>query len=1284
MEDKGIMYKFVSSTLTHTLSEVQQSRVRAYNRRLAAKIVLNEAEQAQIDKGVVVLEELDTDRYLYVAVAGVHGDENDDRGRPKGNDNGDYFPWEELIKVKPSGVRAYETWIGKPVLLDHNPEKQIGVIIDAYPIEGEKSIDFLLAIDKKKAPNVVKGIIEGVIKDVSIGVEVDYGICSVCGNIATKTEELCEHMINYKGKFNLDTSEWIYEINRGLTGFEISIITQGVGADPQAKIKQVVAKNKGVEKMANEFNYQTVSSGDNLIKQLYESMERVEQEMKAHREKVKASEEAAKRILAKISALSDEDLKKIKSMASSGMLPKVESKVRRLIEAGRADEIDDLEELKDLSPAARQLIKEFNSTPTKDIDIANEEEKKEEEEEKKEIELTDEGLAEELEGKEEQQENIELEESGVESELEEINEVEGEEEKEEEKEIISPEEGEEEIELEEEKPVKIEEEEVIFKEGEEEGEEIAEEVGEAIDEIKETMMELTKNMTMLLDKLSDIVEGGTMKHARKKVAQDEETIKTDMNIPEQENVEDIDAMKMEGAESADIIDEEDIVEIENVLRERLKDALVECAKILGITPNDFIALVSSFVRDALQGETEWKDKLKNKVNDLLNERRITIAKKRQKKAEFIYDNDEIVDEESINRVLNDIKNAIRRIEQRTGDEIWEDIRIVLERAKNEPITRDTFNLLVGIKSALRIMLQHQGITEEISEALGREAVAKRKVKSAEVGINEVKDKLVQIYGEVITDMLNEIVRELYEILEDILAGATEELIDTNELVRALGLIAPSASENETTTTEETGGGEVEEGMIENEETSEGTLTQASKKVDAAGNVAIDEDAERQIAEIAEQIRKYLKPISPDEAKELLKKRKDVTASKEEEDDTDTENEMGVKELGDEKGVKGMPKQAERKIICEFVEQIPRSDSYWTVKDEDGTTFTYTMKDVYGEDYDPITAYTEFSNRRFASKIIDLHKEASMKRTAQDEQQQQPQMQGEDENTAPASDNPEVNQALLEPEAIEQIEEPQTKEGEEKTNIIPLLVRMFATLSVSTGIAPDNILDQIFNLLADSETRGQLRGQIEKEVEDITGEEEAEGQTEEQAQASTNEETTPEQTGGNTGEQTGQSANEAQPTEQQQQQTSPAPVQAIKRLASALGIEVDEIPKYKEEIAQLQKQIELRDKVIRVSNLIRELQGKGIVTDETSAVELATDIVQKGDEAIEAVERLAMQIKKVETMQENVQKTAALDNHLLLYKDEKQPTMKMESADELKEKFQSFLTKPPMEEIKKVI
>lgn len=180
------------------------------------------------------------------------------------NLNGDFFSHEELLKT-------YKTFIGKSVFVDHNDENvedARGIILDAIYNPNGYFVELLEAIDKKAFPQLATGIEKRYITDTSMGCRCGYAICSICGNKAHSDEDICEHVLNYKGlSFN---GLPVFEDNREVEFFEDSLVSQG--ADPQAKILERVAKknNRSGVFVPKYYNDKTVDYSHELNQRSYE------------------------------------------------------------------------------------------------------------------------------------------------------------------------------------------------------------------------------------------------------------------------------------------------------------------------------------------------------------------------------------------------------------------------------------------------------------------------------------------------------------------------------------------------------------------------------------------------------------------------------------------------------------------------------------------------------------------------------------------------------------------------------------------------------------------------------------------------------------------------------------------------------------------------------------------------------------------------------------------------------------------------------------------------------
>lgn len=169
---------------------------------------------------------------------------------PYCNQNGDAFPEVELLKdveiVDASSgdrrkIKAYETFIGRGLFVNHaseDAEKIRGIILDASWDPASKGVDILVACDKVAYPELARQIQMGYSNDVSMGTQVQYSLCSICGNKAVTESDYCDHVRNSKGLRQAGGPK-VYEVNNGLNFIEISVVSNG--ADPRAKIKTVLA-----------------------------------------------------------------------------------------------------------------------------------------------------------------------------------------------------------------------------------------------------------------------------------------------------------------------------------------------------------------------------------------------------------------------------------------------------------------------------------------------------------------------------------------------------------------------------------------------------------------------------------------------------------------------------------------------------------------------------------------------------------------------------------------------------------------------------------------------------------------------------------------------------------------------------------------------------------------------------------------------------------------------------------------------------------------------------------
>ena len=150
----------------------------------------------------------------------------------KENDNGDYFSREELIK-------SYKTFEGVPIFTNHQNsevENAKGKVVLAEWDEKTGSVYCTFFVDREAHADICRMVEEGYITDVSMGTQVDYSTCSICGNKSQTAETYCAHIKNMKGR-TVDGKK-VFERNYGLKFIELSIVTDG--ACPDCTIRELV------------------------------------------------------------------------------------------------------------------------------------------------------------------------------------------------------------------------------------------------------------------------------------------------------------------------------------------------------------------------------------------------------------------------------------------------------------------------------------------------------------------------------------------------------------------------------------------------------------------------------------------------------------------------------------------------------------------------------------------------------------------------------------------------------------------------------------------------------------------------------------------------------------------------------------------------------------------------------------------------------------------------------------------------------------------------------------
>ena len=123
------------------------------------------------------------------------------------NTNGDYFPEKELIGAcertnqgtKCTGYTTFEKHAKVYVEHQARPGLDVGDVLKAHYNQKMHRVELLIALDKEKAAPYINQIEQGKPLKFSMGCDVAYDECSICGNRAYKSRaEYCRH-----GKYEL-------------------------------------------------------------------------------------------------------------------------------------------------------------------------------------------------------------------------------------------------------------------------------------------------------------------------------------------------------------------------------------------------------------------------------------------------------------------------------------------------------------------------------------------------------------------------------------------------------------------------------------------------------------------------------------------------------------------------------------------------------------------------------------------------------------------------------------------------------------------------------------------------------------------------------------------------------------------------------------------------------------------------------------------------------------------------------------------------------------------------
>lgn len=158
------------------------------------------------------------------------------------NSQGDYFPEAALSHEGPK--YGYQTFPIYGHVFSHHqhidPSMAYGkVIYSAYDNEMHRILIIAELINDNLPPELLTNIISSTKLAVSMGCRNPYDVCSICGNIATKVSDHCDH-IKYNLKQILPNGKKVYMINPEPQFFDISFVT--IGADKTSYLLSKVAE----------------------------------------------------------------------------------------------------------------------------------------------------------------------------------------------------------------------------------------------------------------------------------------------------------------------------------------------------------------------------------------------------------------------------------------------------------------------------------------------------------------------------------------------------------------------------------------------------------------------------------------------------------------------------------------------------------------------------------------------------------------------------------------------------------------------------------------------------------------------------------------------------------------------------------------------------------------------------------------------------------------------------------------------------------------------------------
>jgi len=207
---------------------------------------------------------------LYIKALAIIADEP--------NENGDYFPKDELLK-------SFHSFVGCPLFCNHkndDVEEARGTIVYAEWDHENNGIMVVGRVDAKAYPKLARGIAEGYITGVSMGCQVERSKCSICDNDAAREDEYCEHIKTQKTRTH--EGKKVFEKNFGIKFIELSFVVDPACDicfiqeifDVEDVLDKVASIGEGLKKIAKRVagkaEIDKLNQAENLIQDVAKTM----------------------------------------------------------------------------------------------------------------------------------------------------------------------------------------------------------------------------------------------------------------------------------------------------------------------------------------------------------------------------------------------------------------------------------------------------------------------------------------------------------------------------------------------------------------------------------------------------------------------------------------------------------------------------------------------------------------------------------------------------------------------------------------------------------------------------------------------------------------------------------------------------------------------------------------------------------------------------------------------------------------------------------------------------